>query len=281
MRLPRMTIERWLITLALPIVTVAGALRIRHGIELRHQDACVTNLKYIGLALHNYHLAYGRFPSGSLGGPSLPPDRRLGWPVTIFVFITQGLQLVYDPLESWDSPPNVRPQFMHTSTDGEPPPFLTLAKDSNGYLRCPSDRSRPKADVTWPTSYIGVAGLGRDAAALPSGHPRAGVFGDDRSTRLDEIKDGASTTMMLVETTTAVGPWNAGGPASVRGLDPARKPYIGPGRQFGGAHHGKANVMFADGSVRFISATINTAVFRAMTTIAGGEDPNQARSHER
>ena len=102
-------------------------------------------------------------------------------------------------------------------------------------------------------------------------HPRAGVFGYDRVTRMEEITDGASTTMMLAETATASGPWTAGGPATVRSLDPNRQPYIGRTCQFGGNHRGGANVAFADGSVRFLSETIDPKVFETISTISGNE----------
>ena len=77
--------------------------------------------------------------------------------------------------------------------------------------------------------------------------------------------------MTIAETTFANGPWTAGGPATVRGLDSRRQPYIGRGRQFGKAHRGGAMVAFADGSVRFVKESINPRVFEALSTIAGGE----------
>ncbi len=58
---------------------------------------------------------------------------------------------------------------------------------------------------------------------------------------------------------------------TVRGLDPARPPYIGPNGQFGGNHPGGANVLFADGSARFVSDSIDPKIFEAMSTMAGGE----------
>jgi prepilin-type processing-associated H-X9-DG protein len=67
------------------------------------------------------------------------------------------------------------------------------------------------------------------------------------------------------------GSWLQGGPATVRGLDPAQQPYLGPGRQFGGIHLGAGNFAFADGSVRAISESINPKIFEALSTIAGGE----------
>jgi prepilin-type processing-associated H-X9-DG protein len=122
-----------------------------------------------------------------------------------------------------------------------------------------------------PMTYVGIAGLGTDAPSLPIGHRRAGIFGYDRQTRMVDISDGASTTMMLAETRVTNGPWTAGGPATVRGLDPRRQPYLGRGQQFGGSHPGGAMVAFADGSVRFLHETIDARVFEALSTIAGGE----------
>ncbi|MDB5351526.1 MAG: hypothetical protein JWN86_2773 [Planctomycetota bacterium] len=76
---------------------------------------------------------------------------------------------------------------------------------------------------------------------------------------------------MVVETTRDVGPWTAGGLASVRGLNPSQPPYLGPKGQFGGNHQGGSMVLFADGSVKFIKETVDRRIFEACSTIAGGE----------
>jgi prepilin-type processing-associated H-X9-DG protein len=144
-------------------------------------------------------------------------------------------------------------------------------RDKFRFSHCPGSGAAYDARDNELTSYVGIAGLGPDAAELPPGDRRAGVFGFDRTTRLDAITDGAATTMATAETTESNGPWKAGGLSTVRGLDPMRQPYIGPGRQFGGTHRGGAMVGFADGSVRFIRATVDLRVFEAMSTIAGGE----------
>ena len=89
--------------------------------------------------------------------------------------------------------------------------------------------------------------------------------------RLQDIADGTSHTMMLIETRRALGPWTAGGPSSVRGVDPATRPYIGRGHPFGGYHPGGANVAMADGSIRFVKESVDPKVFEAAATIAGGE----------
>jgi prepilin-type processing-associated H-X9-DG protein len=81
-----------------------------------------------------------------------------------------------------------------------------------------------------------------------------------------------ANTMLVAESGRVFGPWLHGGLATVRGLDPSQKPYVGPGRQFGGLHYdGRANVAFVDGSVRALSKTVSPKLFEALSTIADGE----------
>ncbi len=105
----------------------------------------------------------------------------------------------------------------------------------------------------------------------PKGHARAGFFGDHRATSPVDVTDGLSDTMTVSEVIqpgrTVVRGRSEHGP----GLDPAQQPYIGKGRQFRGTHAGGANVLMADGSVRYIKDTVDPKVFEAMSTIAGGE----------
>lgn len=118
---------------------------------------------------------------------------------------------------------------------------------------------------------MGVAGLGADAARLPEANPANGFFGFDRQIGRDDIKDGLSTTLSVVETTWENGPWAAGGFPTVRGLDAAR-PYLGRDRQFGGTHAGRVMAAFADGSVRSLTDSMSPKTFEALSTIAGREE---------
>ena len=272
MRMPRVrfTVRRMMAVVALTAFLMAGTLLVIAPSEASQRAECSHNLKSICLGLHVYHSAHDAFPSGTIGSPDLSPDRRLAWTVVIFGYLEQGLGLLIDLMEPWDSPRNLRPLFQHTSTDGVPPPYTTSAAN-NPFLRCPVHRGRATPKGLSPTDYVGIAGLGTDAAVLPMGHPRAGLFGYDRKTRLADIRDGAGVTMMLAESDQQLVPWTAGGPSTVRGLDPDHQPYIGRGRQFGGWHRGGAMVAFADGSVRFLGETIDPKVFEALSTAAGGE----------
>jgi hypothetical protein len=139
-------------------------------------------------------------------------------------------------------------------------------------LCCPAFSNRDPEGLPGVTTYLGAAGLGADAATLPADDPRAGVFGYDRRTPFSDIKDGVSTTILVIETTAPVGPWLAGGPATVRGLIPAYKPFLGSHRQFGGVCQSDlAQFAFVDGSVRALTSATGDRVLEALMTKAGGE----------
>jgi prepilin-type processing-associated H-X9-DG protein len=83
-----------------------------------------------------------------------------------------------------------------------------------------------------------------------------------------------SNVLLALETADRVGPWIAGGLASVRAIDPATRPYVGSGRPFGGAHLGGANAAFADGSCRFLAGAIAPGVLEMLAAMADGSaDP--------
>ena len=145
-----------------------------------------------------------------------------------------------------------------------------IADTHIGVLKCTDVPSMPP-DRPQPTQYIGIAGVRIDSPFLPAGHPRAGIFGYDRRTRFRDIKDGASQTIVLTESARVGRSWLEGGTATVRGLDTADLPYIGPGRQFGGIHRSGTHVAFADGAIRFVSDTIDPRVLETFSTNAGGE----------
>ncbi len=215
--------------------------------------ACLSNLRQLGLGIQGYLNREGCYPPGTVPNPDLPPERRLGWGFSIMPYIDlaeylkdKGMEQQVAAYRPWDDP--VFADLI------EHPPEMTRCRMAAG-----------------PASYVGIAGLGFDSPTLPVGHRRAGIFGDDRRVTSADLKDGTSTTMMLVESGSLHGPWLAGGRATVRGLDPFRQPYLGADRQFGGSHGEGANVLFADGSARFVAASVDPRIFEALSTIAGGE----------
>jgi prepilin-type processing-associated H-X9-DG protein len=229
---------------------------------------CENNLKLIGLALFNCVSSRRSFPPGTVqdGAESLPPEKRLSWYALISPYIEGNAPRFPAPSKAWDDEANRYMKRLDKDTGGEE----TLGDDVL-FLRCPSKYPRELSAGLNTTVYVGVAGIGVDSPRLPLDDPRAGIFGYDRATPPERITDGMGNTMAVVETAIILGPWRAGGPATVRGLDPGRQPYIGSGHQFGGLHRGGVMTAFADGSVHFIRDTIDPKVFQALATIAGGE----------
>ncbi len=259
----RLTARRLMVAVGLSAVLLAATLLAQRVFDAGHRAACRQNLGQIGMSLIGYSVYHGSFPAGTVQNDRLPPGRRLSWLVSLWPYV-EGWSWLLDRSEPWDSDAN---RLTRGHGHGEEP----QAVGRIALLTCPAaDRAAAEHVPGW-TWYVGIAGVGRDAPALPDGHPRAGVFGYDRRTKPTDIKDGASTTIMLAETALANGPWTAGGPATVRGLDPSHQPYIGRRRQFGGTHRGGVMAAMADGSVRFVGKSIDPKVFEALATVAGGE----------
>jgi hypothetical protein len=227
---------------------------------------CANNLKQIALGLHNYAATFRVMPPGTLYCPGSSPEQRLSWLVDILPYLErEDLYHQFDCKEGWEAPANVAPGKAAVRT-----------------LQCPDWSREAGPDQGCLTAYVGVAGLGADAATLPANDPRAGLFGYDRCADLRAVKDGASNTLLILESARDNGPWSRGGPATVRGLDTADQPYVGVGRPFGGTHFAE-NTMFgrgksvgcqgamADGSIRFLPDGIDPKVLEALVTAAGGE----------
>lgn len=265
MRFPRVrfTVGQMMVAVALLATLAAVTVFLERSSEAAQRNVCQGNLRHLGMSLMNYSTECDSFPAGTIANDRLPPGRRLSWLVLVWGFLDQWFWLL-DQSEPWDATTN-RPTRGH-GVEEKP-----RAVGRSPLLTCPAAAGAADEHMPGWTWYVGVAGVGRDAPELRDGHPRAGVFGYDRRARVADIRDGVSTTLMLAETASANGPWTAGGPATVRGLDPDRQPYIGRGRQFGGTHRGGLNVAFADGSVRFLGESIDPMVFEALATIAGGE----------
>jgi prepilin-type processing-associated H-X9-DG protein len=261
-----------LILLVIAGLVLPFVVRVR---EASRHMLCANNVKQLGIALADYHSALDRFPRGTVSHAELPPERRMSWLVEIRPFlVAEGLLL--DKTKPWDDPKNLEP--MGVGMGGEPPfvigewpPFL-----------CPANPARALEARPGLTHYIGIAGLGENAAKLPKNDRRSGVFGYDRLVSLKDFKDGQASTFMLAETAVENGPWTAGGWPTLRPLIPERGPYLGndgqftslhpvPGRWFGPSFPYATNVAFADGSVRSLKGDLDAAVVEALATIAGGK----------
>jgi prepilin-type processing-associated H-X9-DG protein len=231
---------------------VVGLYRLRGQSEL---TVCTNNLRRIGQAVNLYYDAAdpAHFPPGTIGAPELDPAQRLSWMVAILPYMevepTPGAALAkgspafhkgealyerFDLKKGWQDDPNRQAMSGPLS-----------------WFVCPASAYHPAPGEPALTQYVGLGGLGTDAPTLPKTDPRAGFFGYDRVINRDDVTRGLTETMMVTERAGAIGPWAAGGPATVTGVNPHDQPYVP--RQFGGLHPGGANTLFSDGHAAFIS----------------------------
>lgn len=126
---------------------------------------CVNNLRQIGLAMHNYHDTYGRFP------PSATLDREgkplLSWRVQLLPFLEQAsLYKEFRLDEPWDSEHNNK-----------------LIVRMPAVYRCPAHRNLP---------------AGKTACVVPVGKDTM-FTGTGQGTRIVDAVDGTSNTVLIVE----------------------------------------------------------------------------------
>jgi prepilin-type processing-associated H-X9-DG protein len=261
---------------ALPLLALLalGLMMITRWRESANRTRCQDNLRQLGwFAMwqatdrdfmkgehidpkRESQLDAGRaFPPGTIPNPSLPPERRLSWELSFLPYVGRDdVYKQFDLTKAWDDESNHEALMMKVSV-----------------LACPTLYAVPPPGEPQVDCYLGMAGLGADAPMLPATDPRAGFFRYDDPTKAGQIKRGLSNTMTMIESTRPLGPWAAGGPPTVRGVDPNEQPYVGLGRQFG-AHPTGCNVAYADGSVRFMSNSVDSRVFEMLATLAQAGD---------
>jgi hypothetical protein len=208
-----------------------------------------------------------QIPPGTVPLPDVPVENRLSWVVGVLPGLdqkkqnTEELLTRLDRTKPWTAEPNQQ-----------------VGRTRLVVMLCPEKPPEAPADGPGVTSYVGIGGLGSNAAALPPGSPKSGAFRYDGPTSFDRVTDGLGQTLLFGETRHEVGPWLRGGVSTVRGLDdaPGAPPLVGEQGvgQFGGYFPGGANFALCDGGVRTFSPRTTPAVLLGFATVAGkGTDP--------
>ena len=215
-----------LVALLLPAVQAAR--------EAARRAQCTNNLKQIGLAMHNYHDTYKTLPPAVIADEDGRPMHS--WRMQILPYMESSpIYGMYDFDVPWDDPNNQPLMNM---------PIYTY--------RCPSDPPSSGASALCETNYVMVVGKG-----TLGGEPNEAV-------KFSDIKDGSANTIMAIEVGGSGIHWME--PRDVT-VEEAITFLTNPSAsQFKQRHPGGANVAMADGSVHFISNTIDPGILRALLT---------------
>jgi prepilin-type N-terminal cleavage/methylation domain-containing protein len=294
------------------IIAILIALLVPAVQKVRESAArtqCANNLKQIGLALHMFHDSNRYFPPGQTTVYPRGSGTTVyhGWAIYILPNLDQR---------------NLAAQYVWTSNDtsvaNQPVrkvPIATFICPTAGNERFDSTADTTSSNFPFAVSdYAPVSGiadhlcvnLGYNTTTFPTAM-RRGVMDTDAYTRISDITDGVSNTLLIVEdanrpnrmrlgqltsgpsayTVSGAGWASRNAAIDIDGADPATgiaaTNSVMPQscvvncsneNESYSYHTGMAQVLFADGTVRPISATINANVLINLVTKARGDVVN-------
>jgi prepilin-type N-terminal cleavage/methylation domain-containing protein len=282
------TLIELLVVIAIIAILIALLLpAVQQARESARRSQCSNNLKQIGLALHNYHDTFSKFPLATI-------DTGLSR-ASAFAGILPFLEKA-DVYQHYD--------FSRGNSD---PVNLTAVSQKIPTYLCPSAVLRRPVPIVGcdannraPGTYAMSTGSGDPYGTFAGGNPNNGVIVNVGSgnTSISDILDGASNTFLAGESA-----WNfpdylwSASPATpcsgqIRwGFSYWSSPYplatafttrgpFNPKRRDGDSnrlanyrsdHVGMVNMLFSDGSARFVSENIDRSVLDGLATRAGGE----------
>lgn len=290
------TLIELLVVIAIIAILIALLLpAVQQAREAARRTECKNNLKQLGLAMHTYHDTQGTFPIGV--------HARWGqsWSWAILPNIEQAALFNVMPSPQNDS-------GWWGAGDARSLGLIQIARTPVKAFFCPSTPGGPteQADVNGLTgramsTYLASAGNAQDDNNAM--HTSDGMFhavdmsdGSGRVSRIRDITDGTSNTVLIGEAEYRLNAaqgcnicdrylfyhMNAdsgGGSDFSEALGSTFHAINNQGVNntareisFGSYHVGGANILFADGSVKFVSENIDVVnIWRGLGSRAGGE----------
>ncbi|WP_339683226.1 DUF1559 domain-containing protein [Gimesia maris] len=294
------TLIELLVVIAIIAILIALLLpAVQQAREAARRSQCRNNLKQLGLAFHNYHDNFLMMPTGYFqkGG------YQTGWVARILPYIDQAP--LYNSISSITGEINEITPW-RSSSIGSRQEFTTPIQ----VILCPSSElgSTAPTHSTVPAQHGGLHYRGNGGSVdvgLQSGfststhnYTTSGVLYPKSKTRMRDITDGTSNTFLLGELSSALNGWGSntsfddmmpwtwatyvyGGDTGGDGflmIDTKATQYpIGSSThsQYGvswrSAHVGGAHLLFCDGRVQFLSASMNLDTLKGLATRSTGE----------
>ncbi len=282
------TLIELLVVIAIIAILIALLLpAVQQAREAARRSSCKNNMKQIGLALHNYHDTHRVFPFSYQGGVTAPAmgstgNLGIGWGTYILPFIDQA------PLYN-----KISERMFGASGNGagghwhDDAPTVALAETVLAPYICPSDPSGGIVPGAFrfslgKSNYLVVlgtdfSGFGTITGGGTTTYP--GAFYGNSSTRIRDITDGTSNTLIVGEKTSKVDPaaglWigadNDRGATGMKLEDSADFRINGTAAASASSLHvGGCHFLLGDGRVRFISENINGNTYEILSLINDG-----------
>jgi prepilin-type N-terminal cleavage/methylation domain-containing protein/prepilin-type processing-associated H-X9-DG protein len=290
------TLVELLVVIAIIALLVALLLpAIQASREAARRIQCANNLRQLGVAMHNYHSALGSFPPGF---QAIDHEGNIAggwaWGVYLMPYIEQSI--LKDRLSA------TRYTLSEVISDPELLPMLQMKLP---VFTCPSSRLEPLREFRGPgsqmvatSSYTCSRGFynyrygGSGSTVVPLEQENNGIYFACSRVKIRDVVDGTSKTLALGERTVLEGDrrnpkkwpsWCGPGGLGIGSTvsSSVAKPMNHPTdmHSFSSDHPGGCHFCFVDGSVHFISDTIDSKAGPADSTCGTERDFRDAADH--
>jgi prepilin-type N-terminal cleavage/methylation domain-containing protein/prepilin-type processing-associated H-X9-DG protein len=275
------TLVELLVVIAIIGVLVALLLpAIQAAREAARRSSCLNNVMQLSLACHHYEFNSESLPPGCTNpdGPirNEPQGQHVSWLVKILPYMEENV--------------------MYRKFDQKAGAYAAVNADVRArplqIAICPSYPGEEYSDQERKIAVTTYAGCYHDVEA-PIDVDNHGLMFLNSKVTFDEIYDGSTYTLLLAETVERENDlgWVSGTRATLRNTSKIYMPEPRFARQdpdddeadeqdvaeslfvggFGGHHPGGFNAAFADGSTRFVTETVDPAVWRLVGNRSDGE----------